>query len=113
MQFSESKTYLCNKLNISLTDVAAGNNSLFALQDITDYLNLALKRAWDYHPWSFTEKTYKFTITSGMITAGYVDYPNTLEDMSAYRFIVEGLAEFEKKNFADYEKWFTDYPTDT
>ncbi|HKF48323.1 MAG TPA: hypothetical protein VKB38_13255 [Terracidiphilus sp.] len=112
MIFSEAKTYLCNKLNTSLTDIAAGSNNLFALQDITDYLNLGLKRAWDYKPWTFTEKTYKFTITSQILSAGYLDYPNTFEDFSAYRLLIEGFAEFEKKLFADYQKWLTDYPTD-
>lgn len=113
MQFSEAKTYLCNKLNTSLSDITAGSNNLFALQDITDYINLGLKRAWDYKPWTFTEKTYKVTDISALLANGYMDYPDTFEDMSAYRLLVEDFAEFEKRDFADYQRWFTDYPNDT
>src|SRR5205823_5019298 len=113
MQFSEAKTYVANtKLNVNLTDIAAGTNQLFALQDIVDAINLGLKRAWDYKPWTFTEKTYYFALSSGMLTAGYVDYPNNFEDESVYRLTVNGV-EFVKKDFKDYEKWFSDYPTDT
>src|SRR4051794_35688571 len=117
MQFSEAEAAVCRELNTSITDVIAGTNQLFTQADIDDYINNALKRAWDYKPWTFTEKTYKFTITSGMITVGYVDYPNTFEDESAYRFeipaITNGSAEFKKVLFADYQKWFSDYPTDS
>jgi len=111
MQFSEAQAYLCNKLNIDVTDVKAGKNSLFSLQDITDYLNLGLKRAWDYKPWTFTEKTLKVTIPSNW--PGYMDYPNNFEDESISRLIISGVAEFRKKDFADYEKFLTDYPSDT
>ncbi len=110
MQFSEARTYLCNKLNISATDVSAGNNALFSLQDITDYINLGLKRAWDYKPWTFTEHTYAFTVPSPW--TGYMDYPSNFEDRSVYRLSVAGV-EFKKKNFADYQKWFADNPTDS
>ncbi len=115
MTFLESQKYLCNKLNVSYDDVNAGTHALFSIQDIKDYLNNGCKRAWDYKPWTFTEKTYKFTLTSGMLTAGYVDYPNNFEDESTYRLEipVANYGEFTKKDFADYQKWFNDYPTDT
>lgn len=118
MQFSEAKTSLCNtKLNISLTDVAAGTNSLFSLQDIVDAINFGYKKAWDYKPWTFTQKAYKFTLSSGMIAAGYIDYPNDFEDKSVFLLIVNGVpwkgTGKGKRNFTDYQKWFSDYPTDT
>lgn len=117
MQFLEAKTNLCNtKLNISLTDVAAGANALFALQDIVDAINFGYKKAWDYKPWTFTQKAYKFTITTGMISAGYIDYPNNFEDKSISLLIVNNVpwkgSGNGKRNFTDYQKWFSDYPTD-
>jgi hypothetical protein len=117
MILSEAETALCRELNTSVTDVLAGTNSLFAQADIDGYINNGVKRAWDYKPWTFTEKTYMFNLTSGMIAAGYIDYPNTFEDESAYRLEVpairQGNAEFKKVLFADYQKWFSDYSTDT
>ena len=117
MTFAEAKTYLANKLNITLADVTAGSNPLFSTQDFTDYLNNALKRAWDYKPWTFTQKAYKFTVTSGMITAGYIDYPNDFEDKSVFLLMVNNVPwkgeGAGKRDFVDYQKWFSDYPTDT
>jgi hypothetical protein len=117
MILSESEIALCRELNTSVTDVLDGTNQLFSQADIDGYINNAAKRAWDYKPWTFTEKTYKFTLTSDMITAGYVDYPNTFEDESAFRFEVpainQGTAEFKKVLFADFQKFLADYPNDT
>jgi hypothetical protein len=113
MQFVEAQQDLCRDLNINFTDVTAGQNSLFSLDDIKAFVIAGAHQAWDYKPWTFTEKTYTFSITSGIVTAGYVDYPSNFEDESAYRLEIEGVAEFTKKNFADYQKWFTDYPNDT
>jgi hypothetical protein len=115
MQFSAAKTNLCNtKLNISLTDVAAGNNALFALQDIIDAINFGLKKAWDYKPWTFTQKAYKTTIPNPY--NGYIDYPNDFEDKSVYMIMVNAVSWLGqgngKRNFPDYQKWFSDYPTD-
>jgi len=111
MELSEAQTALCGKLNISLTSVTAGTNSLFSVSDLNDYINDGAKQAWDYKPWTFTEKTYMFIIPSNFATTDYVDYPNTFEDESAVRLAVNGV-EFVKKNWADYQKWFSDYPTD-
>ena len=115
MILSEAQQALCKQLNISLIDVTANNNSLFTLAEITDFVNGGVKRAWDYKPWTFTEKTYQMSVPSSF--TGYIDYPTTFEDESVYRLevpaIVTGNAEFEKKIFADYQKWFSDYPTDT
>ena len=117
MLLSEAEQALARQLNTSIADIIAGSNQLFTQADIDGYINNGVKRAWDYKPWTFTEKTYKFTLTSLMISAGYIDYPNTFEDESAFRFevpaLTAGAAEFEKKIFADYQKWFADYPTDT
>jgi hypothetical protein len=110
MTLQEAQQSLCGTLNISFTDVSAGNNSLFALADLTDSLNDGVKSAWDYKPWTFTEKTYQATVPSPFI--GYIDYPNTFEDESVKRLAVNG-PEFTKKNWEDYEKWFSDYPSDT
>jgi hypothetical protein len=111
MNLSEAQTYLCSKLNLNFTDVNAGANSLFTTTDLNQFLNNGLKRAWDYKPWTFTEKTYMFTIPNPFI--GYVDYPNNFEDESVSRLEVPALGEFTKRNFADYQKWFVDYPNDT
>jgi hypothetical protein len=113
MILSEAETALCRELNVSVTDVLAGSNSLFSQADIDGAINDALKRAWDYKPWTFTEKTYMFTLTSAMIATGYIDYPNNFADESAFRLEIPTLGEFTKKIFADYQKWFSDYPTDT
>src|SRR5260370_18020928 len=114
MQLSEAQAALCQELNISLTDVNAAQNSLFSITEITQFINDGVKRAWDYKPWTFTEKTYMFTLTAPMIAAGYVDYPTTFEDESVYRLevpaITSGNAEFEKKIFADYHNWFPNFP---
>lgn len=109
MQLSEARTSLCAKLNIDITDVQAGNNSLFSLADLDDAINDAAKQAWDYKPWTFTEKTYKVFVPSNFI--GYLDYPNTFEDESVSLLTVAGV-EFDKKDYQDYVAWFAKYPND-
>jgi hypothetical protein len=115
MQLSEAEIALCRELNTSVADVLAGTNQLFSQSDIDGYINDGAKRAWDYKPWTFSEKTYMLTIPSGFI--GYIDYPNTFGDESVFRLEVPaqngGTAEFKKVLFADYQKWFSDNPTDT
>lgn len=117
MQLQEAEIALARELNTSITDIIAGTNQLFSQADLDGAINNGVKRAWNYKPWTFTEKTYMFILTSLMIAAGYVDYPNTFEDESAYRLevpaITNGTAEFKKVLFADYQKWFSDYPNDT
>ena len=113
MQLSEAEIALCGELSIDVNDVLAGTNTLFSQADIDRYINNGAKRAWSYKPWTFTEKTYKFTLTSDMLAAGYVDYPNTFEDESTFRLELPALGEFEKKVFADYQRWFALYPTST
>jgi len=111
MQLSEAEAAVCRQLGIDVTDVLAGTNTLFSQADIDSYINTGTKRAWSYKPWTFTEKTYMLTIQAGFI--GYIDYPNTFEDESAFRLEVPAIGEFKKKVFADYQKWFADYPTST
>lgn len=117
MQFVEAQQALCSKLNLTFSDIVAGNNSLFSLSEIKDYISLGVQKAWDYKPWTFTQKAYKFTITSGMIAAGYIDYPNDFEDKSGFLLIVNGVPwkgiSAGKRDFTDYQKWFSDNPTDT
>lgn len=110
MILSEAEIAVCRELSIDPNDVLAGSNTLFSKDDIDSYLGGATKRAWAYKPWTFTEKTYKFLIASGF--TGYLDYPNTFEDESAFRLEFPILGEFEKKVFADYQKWFAEHPSD-
>ncbi len=116
MTFLEAKTNLCNsKLNISYTDVLAGNNQLFSASDINDAINFGVKQAWDYKPWTFTQKAYKTTIPNPF--NGYIDYPNDFEDKSVFLLIVNGVPwkgpAAGKRDFTDYQKWFSDNATDT
>lgn len=112
MNFLESQTYVIeNKLNGKYSDVLAGANALFSISEIKTAIDLAAKRAWNYKPWPFTKDALKFIYT---IVAGefYVDYPNEFEDDSIYLLTVND-AEWGKRNFADYKKWFSDYPNAT
>jgi len=115
MQLQEAEVALCRELNTSIADIIAGTNQLFSQADLDGAINDGAKRAWDYKPWTFTEKTYMLTIPSGFI--GYVDYPANFEDESAFHLevpsLTNGYAEFKKVLFADYQKWFADRPTDT
>ena len=112
MQLSEAQSSLCSKLNIDIADVTSGANALFTISDLNDAINDGAKQAWDYKPWTFTEKTYASTLTSGFMSLGYMDYPAAFEDESASRVAVNGV-EFVKKNWQDYQRWFADNPTDT
>jgi hypothetical protein len=110
VQFSEGKTYLANKLNIDYTQIA--NNALFSDADLSDFLNRASKRAWDYRGWPFTIEALKLTYSPPVSGEYYQDYPNTFEDESVFLLTVNDK-EWGKRNFADYKKWFSDNPTAT
>jgi hypothetical protein len=109
----EAQTYLIeNKLNGKYADFAAGMNDLFSVSEITTELVLANKRAWDYKRWPFSVDALKLTYTPPTSGEFYLDYPNTFVDESIYLLLVNGK-EWSKRNFADYQKWFSDWPTAT
>jgi hypothetical protein len=108
MTFLEAQTNLARKLDITIADVISGGNDLFTQADLQEWVQEGNKRAWDYKPWAFTEKTYKAT----SLDAEYYDYPDAFEDLSIRILKVAG-AEFEKINWDDYQKWFNEDPTDT
>jgi hypothetical protein len=110
MQLSEAQQYVANKLNISWTKIAS--NALFSASEITTAIDLANKRAWDYRRWPFSVDALKLTYAAPASGEYYLDYPNNFADESIYLLMVND-AEWSKRNYADYEKWFSDYPTAT
>jgi len=113
MTFLEAQTYLIeNKLNGSYADLAAGANALFSLAEVKTAIDLAAKRAWNYKGWPFTKDALKLTYSPPSSGEFYMDYPNTFEDDSIYLLTVND-AEWGKRNFADYKKWFSNTPTAT
>src|SRR5882757_3871912 len=115
MTLLEAKTALANtKLNTSLTDIAAGTNQLFVLQDLLDAINFGVMKAWDYKPWTFTQGKVSVTLPNPL-TASYA-YPVNFEDESVFLISVNSVPwtgpQNGKRNFLDYQKWLSDYPTD-
>ena len=106
MIFSEAKTALARKLDISFTDIV--NNDLFTDADLGDWVQAGVNKAWDFKPWAFTEGDWKTTSTSD----GYNDYPSDCEDESIDTLYINGY-EYRKLNFPDYEKFLADTPTAT
>jgi hypothetical protein len=116
MILSEAKAALANtKLNTSLTDIAAGTNQLWVLQDLLDAINFGTMKAWDYKPWTFTQGHVAVTLPNPL-TASYA-YPVNFEDESVEFVSVNGVPWIGpangKRTFRDYQKWLSDYPTDT
>jgi hypothetical protein len=112
----EAKTALANtKLNTSLADITAGTNQLWTVQDLLDGLNFGVLKAWDYKPWTFTEGSV--TLTAPNPTVASYTYPTNFVDESIFMIIVNAVAWTGpgngKRNFFDYQKWFSDYPKDT
>jgi hypothetical protein len=105
MTLLEARQALARKLNIDLGSIAS--NDLFTEADLNDSIDAGVKRAWDYKPWSFTEKTYTTTSTSD----AYYDYPADFEDESITRITVNGV-RYPKKDFDDYQRYFSDWPSD-
>jgi len=113
MTFLEAQTYLIEtKLNGKYSDLAAGLDSIFALTDVKTAVDLAAKRAWNYKRWPFTTKALKLAYSPPTSGEYYMDYPNTFEDDSIFLLLVNG-GEWGKRNFADYQKWFSDNPSAT
>jgi hypothetical protein len=115
MELSEAEIALCSELNTSVADVLAGTNQLFTQADIDGFINNAVKRAWDYKPWTFTEGEVDLTAPS-TTTASYA-YPATFEDESIFLVVVNNVPwigrDNGKRNFAEYMRWLSNYPTDT
>jgi hypothetical protein len=115
MTLSGAETALCRELNTSVADVIAGTNQLFSQADIDGYINNATKRAWDYKPWTFTEGST--TLSAPNPTTASYAYPQNFEDEGIFLVVVNNVAwmgpENGKRNFAEYMKWLSDYPTDT
>lgn len=111
MTFLEAKTYLCNqKLDGTYSQITT--NDLFSDTDLGEWINTAVKRAWDYKPWDFTEGSKTGTTVSDMVTSGYADYPSDIQSATAYLLRVNGK-EYKKLLFQDYLKYLEDYPTAT
>lgn len=111
MKLSEARLSLASKLNIDYTEISS--NELFSAADLDEWINDGAKAAWDYRLWSFTEKTWKFTLDSSMLTDEYVDYPEDAEDESIDRMTVDGGAPWEKKTWESYQAYFAANPTAT
>ena len=116
MTLGEAKTALAStKLNTTLADIVAGTNQLWALQDIVDAINFGVMKAWDYKPWTFTQGVVEVTLPNPL-TPSY-SYPVNFADESIFFVAVNGIPWMGpnngKRTFHDYQKWFSDYPTDT
>ena len=107
MTFDEAKKHLCNrKLNADYSDIA--NNDLFTNEDLGEWINQGVKKAWDYYPWPFTQKVKKATT----ISTDYYDHPSDLMNGSIYLLTVGGK-EFKKVIAEDYFKFFEDFSSAT
>lgn len=115
MELSEAEIALCRELNVDVDDVLSGSNNLYSQADIDGYINDALKRAWDYKPWTFTEGSS--TITAPSPTTASYDYPASFEDESIFLVIVNGVPwrgrGRGKRNFEEYMKQLSDFPNDS
>jgi hypothetical protein len=115
MELQDAEAALCKELNLDFTDVITnGTNTLFAKSDIDGYINDAVKRAWDYKPWTFTEGVVSGTMGTPSTTP--IAYPATFEDESMFLVIVNGIPWIGpnngKRNFAEYMRWLAKFPTD-
>jgi len=114
MTLDEARSAVCSKLNINYADVQAGNNALFSLADLNEFVNSGAGQAWDYKPWTFTEGVKSLIIPSPI--PPYYDYPSNFEDESIEFIAVNGVPWIGENNgkrtYLDFQKWFSDYPTD-
>lgn len=106
MTNQEAKQHLARKLNIDYSDIA--NNDLFTDTDLQTYIQQGVFKAWDYHPWPFTQKVKKAT----SISTPYYDHPTDLMNGSIY-LLTMGGKEFKKVIAEDYFKFFEDFSTAT
>jgi hypothetical protein len=106
MTHQEAKQHLARKLNIDYSDIA--NNDLWTDTDLQTLLQLGVFKAWDYHPWPFTQKVKKATT----ISTDYYDHPSDIMNGSIYRLTVGGK-EYKKVIAEDYYKFFEDFSSAT
>lgn len=109
MQLSEAKTALARKLNIDYATIAS--NDLFTDDDLADYIDAGIKLAWDFRPWTFTEKTYT---TDAEGPHGALSYPNDFKDESILTLRAGAsepeAEEYRRLAFNDYKKEIRDNP---
>ncbi len=110
MIFQEAKQHLARKLDIDYSDIA--NNDLWNDTDLGVFIILGILKAWDRHPWPFTQKTKTATTNSDGVTNGYYDHPSDLMNGSIYLLKVGGK-EYKKLIIVDYLKYLEDYPNAT
>jgi hypothetical protein len=110
MTLTEAKEHLARKLDITYSDIA--NNDLFSDDDLAQFIQLGITKAWDYKPWDFSEGSKTATTISDMLTSGYADYPQDIQSGSIYLLKIDGK-EYKKLLFQDYLKFLEDYPDAT
>jgi hypothetical protein len=106
MTFLDAKQALSRRLDIDYSAIAS--NDLFTDTDLGDYVQTGINRAWDAHPWAFTEGDWTTTTTAD----GYNDYPSDCEDESIDKLYIDGN-EYRKLLFPDYQKFLAENPDST
>jgi hypothetical protein len=106
----EAREMLARKLDIDYANIA--NNGLFNDADLQDYIQGAAEKAWDFHPWDFTEGAKSGTLLSQNIISGYVDYPQDMVTGGANNLVVNGqeFALKDKLIYRNYRKFLEDNP---
>lgn len=102
----EAKVKLATRLDIDYTNIA--NNGLFSDNDLQDFIQAGVFKAWDYKPWPMT----KATKTATTIAADYYDHPEDVMLGSIYLLKVGGK-EFDKIDIEDYLAYLENDPTGT
>ena len=110
MTFLEAIQSLCDKLDISYTNIAS--NDLFTLDELKSAINQAIQRVWDYTRWSSSEGC-KYTQTAS--GSEYYDYPDDFISGSIRILKVQQpdgtMKEYTKLNFKSYQKYLEEDPT--
>lgn len=109
----EAKQKLAKKLDIDYDNIA--NNGLVSDADLQDAIQTGVQVAWDMHAWDFKEGAKTGTLSSGNVSAGYVDYPQDMVTGGA-TYLVVNSEEFPpeyKISYRDYLKWKQDNPNAT
>jgi hypothetical protein len=107
MTKAEGKQALARKLNIDYSLIA--QNDLFSDADLGAAVQIGAFLAWNYRLWEFSLDALTVTLDADDLTRGYIGYPNTYEDKSAYLLEVND-EEWKKKKFPDYRLYFANNP---
>lgn len=110
MTFGEAKQALARKLDIDYADIA--NNGLFTDDDLTDYIQSGVLRAWDYKPWDVAEEVKTLTVSAQNITDGFIDYPADILSGSISLLRVNSKS-YKRVQYKDYLKYFENRPAGT